>query len=136
MIKFSFTNGGLYLLLLLLLLLLLWRYIPLCAFTSLMILLHRYLSCAVLHYVVTFRILRSFNTESNHFSLGLPFFVLHSDREKFIFLQGALSSILAIFHSHLNVAVLIIFTMLGSLYKLYNSSLCFILHTSLTQIGP
>jgi hypothetical protein len=65
---------------------LLWRYSPLCALASLMILLHRSLSCAVLHLTVTVSILRSFNTECSHLSLGLP-----SGWEKVIFLQGAKS---------------------------------------------
>jgi hypothetical protein len=56
--------------------------------------------------------------------------------EKVIFLQGALSSIIAICPNHFNLAILIIFTMLGSLYILYNSSLYHILHTPLTQLGP
>jgi hypothetical protein len=110
-------------------LLLLRRYSLLCALASLMILLHRSLSCAVLHYAVTFRILRSFNTESGYLSLGLPFFLLPSGWEKVIVLQGALSSLLAICPNHFNLDIFIIFTMLGSLYIVYNSSLYFILHT-------
>jgi hypothetical protein len=69
------------------LLLLLRRYCPLCALASLMILLHRSLSCDVLHHTVTVNILRSFNTESGHLSLGLPFFLLPSGWEKVSFLH-------------------------------------------------
>jgi hypothetical protein len=77
-------------------LLLVWRYSLLCALASLMSLLHRSLSYAVLNHAVTVSILRSFNTECSHLSLGLPFFLLPSGWEKVIFLQGALSSILAV----------------------------------------
>jgi len=51
-------------------------------------------------------------------------------------MKDTLSSILTMCPNHFNVAILIIFTMLGSLYKLYSSSSHFILHTSLTQLWP
>jgi hypothetical protein len=51
-------------------------------------------------------------------------------------LLGALSSILATCPDHFNLDIFIIFTVLGSLYILYNSSWYFILHTPLTQLGP
>jgi hypothetical protein len=51
-------------------------------------------------------------------------------------MQSTLSSILAMCHNHSSQISLIIFTMFGSLYKLYSSSLHFILHTPLTQLGP
>ena len=91
---------------------------------------------AFFHHAVTSKVVTSFNTESSHLNLGLPLFLLHPGWENFIFLQGALSSILAICPNHFNLFILIIFIMLGSLCKLYSSSLDFILHTPLTQTGP
>ena len=74
----------------------------------------------------------------SHLDIGLPFFLLPSGWEKVIFMQGTLSSILAMCPNHFSLAILIIFTMLGSLYKLYrsSSSSSFILHTPLKQVGP
>ena len=111
-------------------------YNPLHALASLMISLPRSLAHALFHHVFTSKVLRYFNTESSHLNLGLSFFLLPSGWEKVIFMKGTLPSILTMCPNHFNVAILIIFTMLGCLYKLYNSSLCFILHTSLTQIWP
>ena len=99
-----------------------------------MISLHRSLSPAFFRHPFTSRVLISFNTESGHLNLGLLFFLLPSGWEKVICMQGTLSSILATGPNHFNVAILIILTMFGSLYKLHSSSLCFTLQTPLTQI--
>ena len=48
------------------------------ALASLMISLHRPLPQALFHHVFTSKVLRYFNTESSHFNLGLPFFLLPS----------------------------------------------------------
>jgi hypothetical protein len=77
-----------------------------------------------------------FNTKSSHFNLSLPFFLLTSGWESFIFMHGTLSYILDICHNRFNPIVLIIFIMLNSFYKLFSTSLFFVLHTPLTQIGP
>jgi len=66
--------------------------------------------------------------EYSHLNLDLPFFLLPSGWKKVIFMLDTLSSILAIWPNYFNLAILIIFTMLGSLYKLYSSSLYIIIH--------
>jgi len=109
---------------------------PLVYLGLLMILLHRSVSHALFHHEFASRVLRSFNTESSHLNLGLPFFLLPSGWEKIIFMQGTLLSILALCPNHWRLAIVIIFTMLGSFHKLYSSLLYFILHTPLTRLGP
>lgn len=88
------------------------------------------------HHVFNSSALRSFNTESSQLNLGLTFFLLTSGWEQDIFMQSTLSSILATFPNLFNLPILITFTMLGSVYKLYSSSLYLILHIALTQISP
>jgi hypothetical protein len=68
------------------------------------------------------RVLRSSKTGSRHLSLGHSLLLEPSGWYRVIFLKGTWLSIFAICHSHFSLAVLIIFSMLGSLYKLHNSS--------------
>ena len=92
---------------------LLRRYSPLCALAFLMSLLHRYLPRPFFHHTFTSKVLTSLNTECSHLNLGLCFFLLPSGLKKVILLQCALPSILAICPSHLNLAILIMFTILA-----------------------
>ena len=101
--------------------LLLRRYSPLCALASLMISLHTFLSRPFFYHAFTSKILKSFNNQSSHLNLSLSLFLLPSGWEKFIFLQGTLSSILAICSNHFSLAIVIIFTVLRSFYKPYSS---------------
>jgi hypothetical protein len=59
-----------------------------------------------------------FDTESSHLNLGLPFFLLISGRDNFIFIQGTFSSILAICPSHFYLDISLF---LLCLYKQYSS---------------
>ena len=101
-------------------LLLLLRYSPLCALASLTTSLHRSLFRAFFHHACISKVFLS----SCYFLAA-----------KFIFLQDALSSILAVCHNRFNLSIWSIFTVLVSWYKLYSSTLYFILHTPLTQLG-
>ena len=77
-------------------------YSPLCALASLVISLHRSLSQVFFHHAFTSKVLRSFNMESSHLNLDLPFLLLLSGWEKVIFMQDSLSSILAICPTYFN----------------------------------
>ena len=107
-------------------LLLIWRQSPITPQIS-------YLVISSTMHSFTSKVLRSFNTESSHLNLGFPFFLLPSGWEKF-YLPA--SSILAVCRNHFTLAVLITFTVPGCLYKLRTSSLYFILHTPMPQLGP
>jgi len=73
----------------------------------------------------TSKILWSFDTETRHLNLGLPFCLLISGWENFIFIQDTLSSIPALCPNPFNLAFLIIFPMLNSFrsYTVHHYSL-------------
>jgi hypothetical protein len=104
------------------------------ALAFLMILLYRSLSCVFLHHAVTLELSGLLIKHQATLILVFlsPYCLL---ARRVVFLQGALSTILCVCPSHCNAAVSIIFIMLASLYTLHISSLYFILHILLKQLG-
>lgn len=107
---------------------LLWQHCPLCALASLMILFYRFLFYGFPHHAFTF--LESVKLLSVNLAISASFFSFFLTA--FWLAEGYLLArcISLIFSSHFKL--LIIFTLLGCLYKLYIIYIVFYFHTTLT----
>ncbi|KAG8337206.1 Serine/threonine-protein kinase dclk1 [Homalodisca vitripennis] len=73
---------------------------------------------------------------SRHLNLGLPGGLLPSGLFTRTFLTKELSSFLSKWPAHLILLLLTSATMSGSIYSCLNSTLCFILHSPSSRVGP